>query len=790
MPSQTRDHHHHQHFGSLKPSTSLLSLCSQKTDEKENKIAPRPYHSLRKKGKSKRSSILDGCWNGTTTAPANAQSSASLFNSSLNGSLLTEDFMWTSFQPNYINMMNDTNLMEECNEANLELQSNISSSINSAEKLFKPLHTAQNGSQKRKWSPSDQMNDAPKLLHWITYMENYLTAVAPSFSEIRKMNNFELQARLKEHIRIRQYIAVHSKSVTKFVRISQELQHGCDGPNVINITELENRYLNLLLKAIEIQCALEELPDSGRDSQCSSSDDNNDNSQINVKLCRKKILITSSSDSINHNGDISDFEELSDESTHEAHSKFKMSQHLHTNGMQSSITSFTYSSLSQLPTTNNDDNQHSNDNNGLKSSNKQCSSSELSGASFKFHDNKKIETLNNEIPLENSESIKKWLNGNNSCSDTIDNSTDECDIDDNSNELLWDDFQMLYPKSDSPYSSDVAVQTSFSLVDIDNVSTNNLTASDQSTIIENDILIDADENFDTLKPSDFVDIAEVCQKNVECLQKVLCGEIGKRCQQSKYFKLNIRQFGGNNLLAAAADKSHEWCIVEKKCRCSKISRFLTRVVDFVLDFTNFIKKFNLYKCLVNLIRKLYDAINFVGNFVKFGSNKKQREILQPTVISEKIAANIESTTKVYMSTDQEEKSTKTINNNIIDGKLCKTVDISEICQTNVDYLQKLLQTDLEKKLHHLNGFKLILKNVDEINSVHEICVVKTKCKCLFIFRLLIRLIDVIVKFSKYFKNFLFYTFFMYPKRKICQLLNFLTVRIRVCCQPKIFVKCL
>lgn len=741
MPAQIRDH----------MGVSSLSLCSQKTNENAEKIPSRPYHSLRKRSKPKqRPSILDA-WQGE---PARL-SSTSLVSTSLNGSLLAEDFMWTSFQPNYINMMNDTNLMEECNEANLELQSNVSTT-NNPRRTYTDRRPV--GGQKRKWSP-DQLTDAPKLSQWLTFMENYVQAVEPSFSEIRKMNDFELKTRLKEHVRIRQYIAVHSKCVSKMVKKCQETQD----ENLMNVLDLENRFLNLLLKAIEMQCALEEFGGNGLSNPVSSTEDEkSSNEETSVYRCHKKYM--KSTDSVNRDGDISD---VSDESDGRR-SKCEISPFVKNNEMQSSLTSFTYSSMSMLPSV---DYSRPNVDNFLNSADLKSSSesSESSTASIRCS---KVRTATNNSSV-NNETVKNWLNHND------DTDMDTSTIDEGA-DLSWDDFQMMYPKSDSPTrpsSIDVAVQTCAEL-EISYASIASTVATDPSTIVDHDTFSTIDENLDSLTPNGFTEIAKVCRDNVECLQKVLYGEVGKRWQQSKYFKLNIRQFKPNELLFGDG-QSHEWCVVEKKCRCSKIVNFLTRVVDFLLDFTNFIKKFTLYKCLLQLIRKLYDMISFVGGYVGFG--KKTETMSQ---ISLNSAIEMKTSENMCLPFIFKEKSPDKADDPSARSACGNVVDISDVCQTNVDYLQKLLQADVEKKFQHLNGFKLMIKKIVTndllVQSSHEVCLIKTKCKCPLLFRIIIRCIDLIFNMLIRVKNFLLYTCYVYPVRKIFQLLHFLTICIKFC----------
>lgn len=739
MPAQIRDR-----MGTLKPCLSSLSLCSQKTNEDAKKIATRPYHSLRKRSKPKqRPSILDG-WQGTPPG----LSSASLISTSLNGSLLAEDFMWTSFQPNYINMMNDTNLMEECNEANLELESNISTR--------NPTRTYTNrrtgGGQKRKWSP-DQLTDAPKLSQWITFMENYLLAVGPSFSEIRKMNEFELKTRLKEHVRIRQYIAVHSKCVSKLVKKCQEAQD----ENLMDIVDLENRYLCLLLKAIEIQCALEEFRDNdGLANPASSEDEQSTSEKSSVHRCHKKFM--ESTESMNQDGDISD---VSDEQG-ALRRNGKISPLIdHKGGMQSSLTSFTYSSMSMLPSVDYPRTEVDNFLNSADLNTSSASSSESRNATIDRSDN--------------NETVKNWLNRSDSDIDVDSTIGDVAD-------LSWDDFQMMYPKSDSPMqpsSAAAAVQTCFEPENSQSASKPTV-ATDLSTIVDHDIFAKIDETLDSLTPNCFTEIAEVCRENVECLQNVLYGEVGKRWQQSKYLKLNIRQMKPNELLLGNG-QSHEWCVVEKKCRCSNISNFLIRVVDFLLDFTNFIKKFTLYKCLLQLIRKLYDIISFVGGYVGFG---KKKESLSP-IVGLNSAIEIKTSEKMCAPIIIKEKTIEKTEDRTADLATARVVDISDVCQTNVDYLQKLLQTDVEIKLRHLNGFKLMIKKIDtngsmSAESTHEICVIKTRCKCPLLFRSIIRCIDLLFDFMIRVKNFVLYTCYVYPVRKIFQLIRFVNIGIKFC----------
>ncbi|CAO1390596.1 unnamed protein product [Diamesa hyperborea] len=89
-----------------------------------------------------------------------------------------------------------------------------------------------------------------------------------------------------------------------------------------------------------------------------------------------------------------------------------------------------------------------------------------------------------------------------------------------------------------------------------------------------------------LDPEDYVEIVEICRKNIECLERVL------KDPESKIH--------GINLLDA-----------NKECHCARITKFIAFCLDFILNVTNYVTSTTLYKFLSATVKNFYAMINFV-----------------------------------------------------------------------------------------------------------------------------------------------------------------------------------
>lgn len=95
-----------------------------------------------------------------------------------------------------------------------------------------------------------------RLRQWIDYMQQYLDAIAPRRAEVLRMSTFERRVRLAEQTELREYIASYDRTVKLAAAdaVAMGLYDAAAGGG------LEQRYLALLLQAIEAQCLLEGYP--------------------------------------------------------------------------------------------------------------------------------------------------------------------------------------------------------------------------------------------------------------------------------------------------------------------------------------------------------------------------------------------------------------------------------------------------------------------------------------------------------------------------------------------------
>lgn len=178
-------------------------------------------------------------------------------------SMSTEDFNWY-IQPNYLKMMNDTNLMDNCAAAEMEMES-VPQQLSSTQLEF----------LKTNKSKIDRTTvDPDQLLQWIVYMEKYLEAFSPTWKEVDEMNDAQRNASLNEQCDLRQYIASHNRIFNQMIKEQ----------NNQRTSHVKEKYHMLLLNAIEKQCLLEGYPKVDDDRNLTSYD--NANVKLDVyKLC-------------------------------------------------------------------------------------------------------------------------------------------------------------------------------------------------------------------------------------------------------------------------------------------------------------------------------------------------------------------------------------------------------------------------------------------------------------------------------------------------------------------------
>ncbi|KAL7732733.1 hypothetical protein ACLKA6_005879 [Drosophila palustris] len=135
-----------------------------------------------------------------------------------------------------------------------------------------------------------------------------------------------------------------------------------------------------------------------------------------------------------------------------------------------------------------------------------------------------------------------------------------------------------------------------------------------------------------LRPEDYHEIINTCRDNIRCLEAVLRGPPGTvlstHCAgQTKgeslptsCRRLIVRLAGGGTSSASATTRAItsdttttttraelQPMIVE--CKCAPITRFVARVIEFVLDVGNLLEHFTLYRFLAGTLRSLYALVN-------------------------------------------------------------------------------------------------------------------------------------------------------------------------------------
>lgn len=116
------------------------------------------------------------------------------------------------------------------------------------------------------------------------------------------------------------------------------------------------------------------------------------------------------------------------------------------------------------------------------------------------------------------------------------------------------------------------------------------------------------------------EIIATCQENIQCLETVLRGPVSGghllstvRTQQArgKLSQLSLipttaRRTNNDD------DDTRTIIIIHRQCRCSQITTFIARMLDFVLDYTNIFRNFRLYRYFVSVLRRFYNMVGYVG----------------------------------------------------------------------------------------------------------------------------------------------------------------------------------
>lgn len=270
-------------------ATPFKSLASSR------QATHRSYHTLPRK----RNSI--------PSTPTMMQQSSSLCSSASHLSMASfqttpEDYTFTSgVNPNYTNMMNDNQLIDSCQQAQIDIRDRnyygwaSESGISSATSLLPDCDERQKNNKPQNnsthiMSLKDTVFNAQKLQQWIAYMRRYVEAVSPNRSEVLRMTSFERKTRLGEQVDLRKYIASYDATVKRFVRSATCAKNGG-----IKVKHLEENYLMLLLQAIDAQCLLEGYPGMRNGRSCGPSnehdeDDDDDDSDFDGKPSMEPIV--------------------------------------------------------------------------------------------------------------------------------------------------------------------------------------------------------------------------------------------------------------------------------------------------------------------------------------------------------------------------------------------------------------------------------------------------------------------------------------------------------------------
>lgn len=119
------------------------------------------------------------------------------------------------------------------------------------------------------------------------------------------------------------------------------------------------------------------------------------------------------------------------------------------------------------------------------------------------------------------------------------------------------------------------------------------------------------------------EIIATCQENIQCLETVLRGPStgghllstvrtqqarGKLSTQLALTPLQLQRQREND----DANDHKTIIIIHRQCRCSQITMFIARVLDFVLDYTNIFRNFRLYRYFVSVLRRFYNMVGYVG----------------------------------------------------------------------------------------------------------------------------------------------------------------------------------
>lgn len=616
------------------------------------------FSSPRVKKRTKRSTIMGDSYD----------SRWSLFSGN---SLSTEDFNW-SLQPNYLKMMNDTNLIDNCAAAEEEIES-----IRGArQQQF--LET--NKLEKRRFTV-----DPEQLLQWIRYMEKYLEAFSPNWKQVEEMNATQRDASLNEQCDLRQYIASHNGIFNQMVKEDDSQR----------TRDVLDKYHLLLLNAIEKQCLLEGYPKVDDKQKMNISNRTSVNLDI-YKLCdidiepQKNVDYAAirSTESSSPNSDITIV--TSDDGinfpTHPTTSKSSLFSEGHWSPFSSDFKREEHESWENVIKELDDieiDSNFQSSSTDLPKSCKQMNSS-LSESTLKL-----IEGVDLVLPRPATPNIGEYLDTTNKVDDWLFNhsnttftsakkivdenkktitkictSSSGSDIGSTLSSIQWDNFQDIYSitapieyeaNNDFLYFGDdydnvLKCGSSSSILDMIKSSTSCPTTptksegtSDQckdETIVPtemrvvnrkkkrtsrklnmpNDPVIPEVPKDTSIMARDILHIVEDLRNNYMNLKPRDFDGILKICRENLGCLIVVldkdqrSHYRSNESIESVGD---DRIYIQENCQCGIIGKFVARIVWFLYDCSRKVRRSGIYRFLLKILKNFYAMVKFFSKQVRF-----------------------------------------------------------------------------------------------------------------------------------------------------------------------------
>ncbi|KAJ6638928.1 hypothetical protein Bhyg_11666 [Pseudolycoriella hygida] len=564
-----------------------------------------------------------------------------------------DDFNW-AIQPNYLNMMDDNNIMENCAAANHEIES---------------MRTEPSDEQLKNLASNDSPElqstvDVKQLMQWITYMEKYIATISPDWQQVDLMGEDERTQSYNEQRELREYIESHDRIFKKMVK---------DGSDSEETRMVQEKFHKLLLNALEKQCLLEGYP---KDSQAIKTSDRtnaklsiNEQYSINIQPQpqpnRNKRNLRKSSES---------YAITSDDGVN-----------FSSNPNTSKTSSFSEEQIS--PFSSNKDFSDKGNRNGVQSStdetpkNTDLSFSPITDCTLRLIQDVTIPSAKDfDDSFPSDIKVKDWLTSrpheaintkNASVADdenqSISNNFSSSSTSDHESaaSIQWDNFQTAYPltppveeefnkdflyfgddydnalgRPSSSSSRNTAKSNEFTetppgreksvkqqtknssdseslcrcrgrrhsarkLNEKTDVFTQRRVLDDQSEMARNILTIveELRNNYKNLKPEDFDGIIKLCRDNMGCLILVLGSE-----RSSHYCSSES---------SSSSEKTVYDFHVQQSCRCLIISGFIGQIVNFLYGSSRVVRNSVIYKFLFNILKTFYRMIKFFSQRVIF-----------------------------------------------------------------------------------------------------------------------------------------------------------------------------